>query len=85
MKMDHIWKNIKAHENEIFHTVTGCEFTYEVHGNAIRVNRANQNLTYLNFEQAIRMWPVNGPGELSQTIRGSAYVYALLTDARIGE
>ena len=56
-----------------------------MNGNSIRVNRANQNLTYSNFEQAIEMWPVNGLGELSQTIRGSAYVYALLADARISE
>ena len=85
MNIKQVWKNIKAHEGETFYTVRGYEFTYQVSGNAIRVNRANQNLTYSNFEQTIEMWPVNGPGELSQTIRGSAYVYALLADARISE
>lgn len=70
---------------KLFILCGGCEFAYQVNGNSIRVNRANQNLTYSNFEQAIEMWPVNGLGELSQTIRGSAYVYALLADARISE
>ena len=85
MNIKQVWKNIKAHESETFYTVRRCEFAYQVNGNAIRVNRANQNLTYSNFEQAIEMWPVNDPRELSQTIRGSAYVYALLADARISE
>lgn len=59
-------------------------FTYEFCGEgAIRVSRTNQVLSKANFEKAIEQMPLSGPGQISKTVRGSAYVYVLLNDERL--
>ncbi len=86
MDIDSFWRKLKEYEGEIFHTVTGLEFTYSFESeNAIKVSRAEQLLTKNNFNKAIEHLPLDGPGEISKIVRGSAYVFSLLTDSRMQE
>lgn len=78
------WNKLFQHEGEEFRTVTGLPFTYEMKGgSSIKVSRANQVISKINFEKALKCMPLTGPGEISGLVRGSAYVYALITDERM--
>lgn len=84
MDIDTFWNKLKKHEGERFYTVRNLEFTYKfVSDNAIKVNRAEQILSKANFEKAIKLCPLNGPGDISKIVRGSAYVYGIITDFRM--
>ena len=78
-----IWQRIVTCQGQQFRTVTGLSFTYEVKGQILRVSRASQNLPRSEFEKAYSLMPIKGPGEISNLVRGSAYVYAILTDPRM--
>jgi len=84
MDISAFWKKLKENVGEEFLTVSGLAFTYEFVGDSsIRVSRANQVISKVNFEKAMEHMPLSGPGEISNTVRGSAYVYALLVDERL--
>lgn len=84
MNINTFWMKLQQNEGEEFRTVSGLPFTYEFKGeNSIRVSRANQLISKSNFEKAMEYMPLKGPGEISKLVRGSAYVYALLTDERL--
>ncbi len=78
-----LWENIKAHAGQDFQTITGLPFTYEAHEGFIKPSRANQMISRSDFEKAYEFVPLKSPGQISKLVRGSAYVYAILTDARI--
>lgn len=83
MDLDTIWKRLKAHAGEEFETKTGKTFTYEIDGNVMRPSRTERNLHSGNFEKVIGMLPISGPGDISNLVQGSAYVWAVLHDRRI--
>ncbi|WP_448783938.1 hypothetical protein [Blautia sp.] len=84
MEINSFWEKLKEHEGEVFYTVTGLEFTYKFVGeNSIKTSRAEQLLAKSNFSKAIEHLPLSGPGEISKIVRGSAYVFSLLTDSRM--
>lgn len=84
MDINSFWKKLKENEGEQFRTVSNLPFTYEFSGEgAIRVSRTNQVLSKANFEKAMEHMPLSGPGQISNIVRGSAYVYALLIDERL--
>lgn len=84
MNINLFWNNLKKYEGETFQTVSGLPFVYEFIGEStIRVNRANQSISKSNFVKALERMPLTGPGEISGLVRGSAYVYALITDERM--
>ncbi|MEJ8569403.1 hypothetical protein [Elongatibacter sediminis] len=79
-----IWNRILVHEGEQFETISGLPFTYEIAGNIFLPDRANQNIPRSEFEKAIAVGlPIDGPGEISDLVRGSAYIWAVLHDRRI--
>ncbi|MCB9840054.1 MAG: hypothetical protein H6809_00190 [Phycisphaeraceae bacterium] len=78
-----VWSRIVEMSGETFSTITGKPFTYSVDGNVVRTTLANQNLPRSDFEKAYSLFPLKGPGEISNTVRGSAYVWAILHDPRI--
>jgi hypothetical protein len=84
--IDNFWVNLQAHEGELFHTITGLPFAYQMRNGSLVPIRddtpINQSLSRQNFEEALGRLPFNGPGEIND-IRGPAYVYALLHDSRI--
>lgn len=78
------WKRILQLEGAEFRTITGLLFTYVLIGNGIRPSRAKQVITRSQFEKAASLpKPMTRPSEISQTVRGSSYVFAILTDPRV--
>jgi hypothetical protein len=79
--------NLQTHEGELFHAITGLHFTYQMENGSLVPIRdgtpIKQSLTRQNFEKALGSLPFKRPGEINTTIRGPAYVYALLHDPRI--
>jgi hypothetical protein len=59
------------------------DFTYSVVGDVLRTDRAKQNLSRSNFEKVLPLLPLPGPGQISNEVRGPAYVWAILHDKRI--
>ena len=81
--IDSVWMRIERHQGDNFETVTGKPFTYEVSGQVLRTSRTKYSLSRSNFEKALKYLPIGGPGEISDLVRGSAYVWAILHDQRI--
>lgn len=82
--VDIVWSRIVAHEGETFHQKRGKPFTYTMQGNAVSPDTTNRLLPRIDFERALPMLPLKGPGEI-QHLQGPSYIYAILTDKRIGE
>ena len=80
---DALWARIRTCEGQEFATISGKPFTYEVAGNHLVTSRTNFNLAKSDFEKALALVPIDGPGQISDLVRGSAYVWALLHDKRI--
>lgn len=83
MLIDIIWRNIIKNEGETFYTKTGIPFTYSINGTGIRPSRTNQIIARSEFHKAVAYLPIDGPGIISNIVRGSSYIYAILTDTRI--
>ncbi len=77
-----VWGRIIACEGERFHQVRGGEFTFEVLGNLLRLDRTNQNLPKSVVETALRRVPLSGTSAVHD-LRGPSYLYAILMDPRI--
>jgi hypothetical protein len=82
-RIDAVWSRIKSLQGEEFETKTGKPFTYEVSGNVFRPNRTKYNITKGDFERALEEFPLDGPGAISNLVRGSAYIWAVLHDLRV--
>jgi hypothetical protein len=80
-----VWARIRSCAGEGFRTRTGLPFTYVVDGDAIIPSRTDYRLSRLNFEKAFELVPISGPGDISNLVRGSAYVWAILHDTRISQ
>ena len=78
-----IWDRVVKHAGQAFHTRKGLPFPYDVNGNTVVPGRAKQNIPRSDFEKAYNVVPLEGPGEISREVRGSAYIWAILHDARI--
>ncbi|MFI5911564.1 hypothetical protein [Dactylosporangium sp. NPDC051541] len=80
---ERVWRNILAHAGEEFLTKRGLPFRYTIDGNAIVPDRTQYPLHISQVRLAVERWPVSGPGQLNDLVRGPSYLYALLADARI--
>ena len=84
MHFDLVWENIEKHSGEEFHTKNGLPFTYSIYNKGIVPNRTGYRLSASNFEKALSIIDeIDGPGAISDMVRGPAYVYAILKDKRI--
>jgi len=83
MAFESIWANIVGCAGQEFETVTRLPFTYRIVGNAVVTSRTGQRLTRRMFERAAQIENLSGPGQISGSIRGSSYIYAILSDRRI--
>lgn len=81
-----VWARVERHAHAEFRTKTGLPFTYVVPGHFLRVIRdgqeINRSLSRTNFERALEMMPVEGPGDLKGR-QGASYTWAILMDSRI--
>ncbi|MDT0501757.1 MULTISPECIES: hypothetical protein [unclassified Halomonas] len=78
-----VWVRIERHAGEKFETITGKPFTYEVLGDYLRTDRAEQDLGIREFEKALEEVPLDGPGEINDKVRGPSYIWAILHDRRV--
>ena len=81
--IDEVWARIKSHEGEKFETRTGKTFTYHIDGEIFHPSRTEYNISKRNFEIALELVPLDGPGIINNLVRGPAYVWAVLHDHRI--
>jgi hypothetical protein len=86
-EFERVWQSVVAHAGEQFSTVKGLSFRYAVTGNIVKIERdgriVDQALGSGEFRKAWQRWPVSGPSELNDVVRGPAYLFAILSDARI--
>lgn len=80
---DNVWRRIRAHEGEKFYTVRQREFTYSIEKDRLIPSRTVYWIAKSNFKKAYRMVPIDGPGKISNDVRGPSYVWAILHDKRI--
>ena len=83
MDFDKIWSNIERCAGQEFMTKTGLPFTYQIVSNSVLPDRTNYPLAKINFEKAAAIENLDGPGRISDLVRGPSYVYAILSDSRI--
>lgn len=83
MDFETIWRKIKEHQGESFFTVSDLPFTYSVHGEVLKTSRTKYNLPKSEFLKAYERFPISSPKDINDLVRGSSYVYAILTDERI--
>jgi hypothetical protein len=82
-EFDEVWGRIGDLAGEVFHTKRGLEFTYRIAGNTLTTTRTDFPLSRTDFERAYRLMPLPGPGEISEIVRGPAYIWAILHDVRV--
>lgn len=78
-----VWERVREHQGETFRTITGLEFRYTVRGWVVTHDRARGGISKSAFSKAWEQWPVSGPGAFANRVRGSAYVWAILSESRI--
>ncbi len=80
--MNSIAHKLKELEGNTFHSVTKIPFTYKmISDNAIQIDgRKPHPLSLANFEKALKIDPKK-PSDL-KNVRGSSYVFAIITDKR---
>ena len=80
---DDCWNRIRRKAGNQFHTISGLRFTYRIDGNYLIPSRTNYKISKKDFEKVFRLRPLRGPGEISNEVRGSSYVWAIMHDRRI--
>lgn len=78
-----VWARITSHAGQPFSTKNGRPFTYSIERDGLVTDRAEHPLAKANFAEALKQVPFDGPGRIAQTVRGPAYVWAILHDSRI--
>jgi hypothetical protein len=79
-----VWQRIEAHAGTQFQTKTGLPFRYQISGSNLIPDRTKYPLHISQFRLAFERMPLTGPGQINTLVRGPAYIYAILTDPRIG-
>jgi hypothetical protein len=81
--IDEVWSRIGKVAGESFATKTGEPFTFQITGDVFHPSRTKHNISKPEFGKALALVPFNGPGVINRTVRGPAYVWAVLHDKRI--
>jgi len=81
---DEAWRRIVDNAGQTFATVRGVEFQYDIVGSTVVPRHTHYPLHRSQFDIAAARWPVTGPGKLNRIVRGPAYIFAILSDPRIG-
>lgn len=81
--LDEVWRRIEAHQGETFHTKSGLPLTYSVAGRTLTTSRTDYPISATDFAKALEIVPFDGPGAVTWDVRGPAYIWAILHDARI--
>jgi len=77
------WDRIQNNAGNRFHTISDLEFTYSIDGNYVIPSRTYYKISKKDFEKVFKLGRLRGPGLISNEIRGSSYVWAIMHDNRI--
>lgn len=84
MKFIEVWSNILNNKGKSFTTIKNKEFIIiEVSAENVKVKIENGNIYPIEieeFEDAYKIWPVSGPGELSHQYFHNSYVFSILNE-----
>jgi len=80
---EEIWSRIVGYAGEVFRTITGLKFTYEIDGEGFYPSRTKYRISKTDFRKAYEITPIEGPGAINEIVRGPAYIWAVLHDQRI--
>ena len=80
-----VWSRICALAGEDFETITGKSFIYHILGDYLYPSRTNYAIHKTDFQTVYRMVPIDGPGQISNMVRGLAYIWAVMHDQRISK
>lgn len=80
---EEIWARIKNRAGHTFFTKTGLRFSYTVQEDRVILNRKNYYITRQDLKKAYPFVPTKGPSQITASIRGPSYVWAILHDAQI--
>jgi hypothetical protein len=83
-----VWRRIKNHQGEVFHTLRGILFTYEIDANGYLTTRKSPpgkgfTSPREDFRNAYDFVPLPGPAHLQAVVASPSYVWAILHDERI--
>jgi hypothetical protein len=81
---ENVWRRVVAAAGQEFRTKTGLLLRYYVDGPWVFPDRTVYRIPKSDFATAWALMPLRGPGEINYEVRGPAYIYAILTDPRIG-
>ena len=74
---------IRSLAGHTFNTKKGRPFTYEMHRDTVNTSRTDYPLPLSEFRKVLGLVPLEGPGEINQTVRGPSYIWAILHDPRV--
>jgi len=77
-----VWGRIVAHAGDTFTQIRGGEFSYEVGGSYLKLDRTNHSIPRKHFEEALALVPLANTVPV-QHLRAPSYIYAILMDDRI--
>jgi hypothetical protein len=82
-RFEEVWALVVSLQGQQFETKTGKPFTYEVRGSVVHPSRTQYNISRSDFGRVLEIGPLDGPGPISNLVRGSAYIWAILHDSRV--
>jgi hypothetical protein len=59
------------------------EFTYKIDGEGFYPSRTSYRISKTDFKKAYEMVPIDGPGVISEIVRGPTYIWGVLHHQRI--
>ena len=83
ISVDELWSRLRANAGKEFETKSGKPFAYEISGDVFYPSRTEYNVSQADFRKALALVPFDGPGVVNNSVRGPAYVWAVLHDGRI--
>jgi len=76
-----VWQRIVAQAGETFTQIRGAEFTYDVQGDYLHLDRTNQAISRKHIEQALELVPLASTVPVRH-LRAPSYVYVIVIDSR---
>lgn len=77
-----IWRRVVACEGTTFRQIRGGEFSYEVRGDRLILDRTNQFISKDQLFQAVQLVPLSSTKPV-QHLRAPSYLFAILMDERV--
>ena len=82
---EEVWNRILHAQGQTFHTKTRLPFTYEIRGDYFCPSRTDQEIPQSVLRKAYKLAPIKKPSDISRTIWGYSYIWAVLHDHAISK